>query len=110
MGDYNLVWSATNTVTLAVSGTIIQGSRAGLFVLPAAAHLVSALLMWARSDVEAEPAATSGKAAVEAQLLAQRTLAMWLARISLPATYVVIYSMMAMMPSLALVQTLSTAG
>jgi MFS family permease len=44
----------------------------------------------------------------EPQLLAQRTLAMWLARISLPATYVVVYSLMAMMPSLPVIRPLDT--
>ena len=34
---------------------------------------------------------------------------MWLARIALPGTYVVIYSMMAMMPSLPVMQNLTTA-
>jgi hypothetical protein len=53
-----------------------------------------------------EPAA---HAEPEPELLAKRTLAMWLARIALPATYVVIYSMMAMMPSLPVMQRLSTA-
>src|SRR5207237_1878025 len=45
----------------------------------------------------------------EPELLASRTLAMWLSRIALPSTYVVVYSMMAMMPSLAVMQPLSTA-
>jgi hypothetical protein len=47
--------------------------------------------------------------APEPHLLAARTLAMWLARIALPATYVVIFSVMAMMPTLAIMQPLTTA-
>jgi MFS family permease len=39
-------------------------------------------------------------------LLRARTLALWLSRIALPATYVVIYSLMAMMPSLPVMQSL----
>jgi hypothetical protein len=46
----------------------------------------------------------------EPELLAKRKLAMWLARISLPATYVVIYSLMAMMPSLPVMRSLDTAA
>jgi MFS family permease len=41
-------------------------------------------------------------------LIAQRTLALWLARIALPATYVVIYSLSAMMPLLAVMKPLDT--
>jgi hypothetical protein len=55
------------------------------------------------------PPAAPAHPAPEPQLLAARTLAMWLARIALPATYVVIFSVMAMMPTLGVMQPLTTA-
>jgi hypothetical protein len=48
------------------------------------------------------PAALHG----EPQLLRSRTLALWLSRLALPATYVVIYGLMALMPSLPIMRNL----
>ena len=45
----------------------------------------------------------------EPELLRKRTLALWLSRTALPATYTVIYGLMPMMPSLPTVRPLSTA-
>ena len=107
VGVYNLVWSATNVVTLAVSGKIITVWPAGLFVIPAGAHFLSGVLVAMnprldRGGVVAQPA----HAEPEPALLAQRTQALWLSRIALPATYVVVYSLSAMMPLLAVLQPL----
>jgi MFS family permease len=112
IGTYNLVWSGTNVVALAISGTIIERWPAGMFILPAGAHVMSAMLMWLRKDVEppiAAAAETAPPARPEPELLSKRTLALWLSRIALPSTYVVVYGMMAMMPSLPVMQPLSTA-
>jgi hypothetical protein len=114
VGIYNLVWSATNAVVFAACGTIIEHWQAGLFLVPALAHASSALLMLVYSRVELPESAIThgiahGHVEPEPQLLARRTLAMWLARISLPATYVVVYSLMAMMPSLPVIKPLTPA-
>jgi MFS family permease len=45
----------------------------------------------------------------EPALLAQRTQALWLSRIALPSTYVVIYSLSALMPLLPVMKTLDPA-
>jgi MFS family permease len=45
----------------------------------------------------------------EPELLRKRTLALWLSRTALPATYTVIYGLMPMMPSLPTVKPLPTA-
>jgi len=113
VGAYNLVWSGANAVTFAVSGAVITHWRAGVFLIPAMAHVISALIMWAKPDVDpaapSSPAPAHGHAEPEPELVAKRTLAMWLARISLPATYVVVYSLAAMMPLLPVMQPLETA-
>ena len=98
-------------MTFAVSGAVIQNWPAGLFVLPAAAHLLSAILLWVRPSIDSDTE-TISKAHVppEPALIAQRTLALWLARIALPATYVVVFSLSAMLPSLAVMQSLSTTA
>lgn len=110
IGVYNLVWAATNAVVFAASGAIIQHWPAGLFVIPAIVHAASGLLILASTRIEPHEQAGHGAVAEpEPELLASRTLAMWLARIALPSTYVVIYSLMAMMPSLPVMEPLTTA-
>jgi MFS family permease len=111
VGIYNLVWAGTNTVAFAASGAIIQDWPGGMFAVPAVMHAISAVLMWMNRDVESADTVqrSSAHAEPEPQLLAQRTLAMWLARISLPSTYVAVYAVSAMMPSLPVVQKLETS-
>ena len=116
VGKYNLVWSGTNAVTLAFSGAIIAYWRGGLFILPALAHVASAIVLWAVPAIDppgAASAVASGSSVheePEPKLLAQRTLAMWLARIALPATYVIVYSLSAMMPLLPVLAPLRTSS
>jgi hypothetical protein len=75
--------------------------------------LIGAILMWRNPAVDPLPAAAAdadhAHAEPEPELLAKRTLAMWLARIALPATYVVVYALAAMMPLLPVMQPLDTA-
>ncbi len=109
---YNLVWSGVGAVMVAINGTIIDRWPAGVFLLPALLHLVSAPLLALdpsrrfvqKFDRAAEPAAAPLQP--EPELLRVRTLALWLSRMALPATYVVIYSLMALMPSLPVMKSL----
>jgi hypothetical protein len=114
VGAYNLVWSGANAVTFAVCGAIITHWRPGIFVIPALAHVISAVILWRKPTVDPAVAAPGdapapAHAEPEPELVARRTLAMWLARISLPATYVVVFSLAAMMPLLPVMQPLDTA-
>jgi MFS family permease len=102
---YNLVWSAANVVALAVSGTIIQHCPTGIFVVAGGCTLCSTLLIHFRGS---EPAAAGGHIQPETELLAVRTQALWLSRIALPSTYVVVCSLNAMMPSLPIMRSIST--
>lgn len=108
---YNLVWSGLNAATLAVSGVIIQHWPAGLFVLPIIAHGIAACLarFGGRPTTQIAHAA-SPHVKPEPELLHLRTLALWLSRIALPATYIVVYSLSAMMPSLPVMHSLETQG
>jgi hypothetical protein len=96
---------------MAVNGILIEKFPVGVFLLPAILHVLGAILIGLRRDAEApgsaalpEPAAPI---APEPALLRERTLALWLSRIALPSTFVVAYGLMAMMPSLPVMQRLS---
>lgn len=112
LGVYNLVWSGTAALALAANGAIIESWPAGMFLIPAGVHVMSVLLLVANPNAEESPAAdamarNSESIAPEEALLRQRQLALWLSRIALPSTYVVIYSLMAMFPSLPMIKALS---
>ncbi|HET6250152.1 MAG TPA: MFS transporter [Tepidisphaeraceae bacterium] len=136
---YNVVWAGVGALMLAIEGTLIVHWPAGVFLLPAVAHAVSALAIWTpRAEDGPAPAArraatprhgdadigegeplpaatsvtesghsricTSSSDGPEPELLRVRTLALWLSRSVLPATYVAIFSLMALMPSLPVMQ------
>ncbi|HUB25482.1 MAG TPA: MFS transporter [Tepidisphaeraceae bacterium] len=114
VGAYNLVWSFVGAATLAVSGTIIHDFPWGMFLLPAAAHGVAILLLFfGNIEPPATPAAADALPAhpqAEPALLRERKLALQLSRIGLPATYVVVYSLVAIMPSLPVIRMLGTSS
>jgi len=125
ISTYNLVWAATGVFMLAVNGAIIQHLPIGVFLWPAAAHVITMAIVMAKA-----PRANAGESAAgaltggitsetteppvrapaalhcEPDLLRSRTLALWLSRLALPATYVVIYGLMSLMPSLPIMQKL----
>lgn len=118
---YNLIWPATGAAAVAVEGAVIQHWPAGVFLLPALAHLGGAILVLIRPDdrqtiaprgfavtetgaAAAAPAADLPPATAhvepEPQLLRVRTRALWISRLALPATYAVIYGLMPLMPAI----------
>ena len=118
LGWYNIVWSVMGAIALALSGAIIQYLppwaffgivafvqlsagvmitlrrflRAGLAAKKIAAH--------ATDEVKSEPAAGEPTAA-------KFSLALWLSRISLPSTYVIIFSLAPALPTLSVIERLS---
>jgi len=110
LGVYNCVWSGAGAVTVALSGALLKYWPAGTFVIPASWHVLMALLLigllaknrGAAAPVETEGSTSSGHAHLEAEpeLLRVRTLALWMSRLALPATFVVISSLLAAMPTL----------
>lgn len=108
IGVYNLVWASVGVLAIAIEGTIIDYFPIGVCLLPLIVGLICAALMW--GHVEPSQSSTShGRLEPEADLLRDRRLALWLSRVALPATYIVEFSFMAMLPSLPALGSLSTS-
>jgi MFS family permease len=113
MAAYNVVWAGTAALTLAVNGAIIEYWPVGVFVITAVMHGVSALLLlpglWREAPAEPDAAeAPHPHLDPEPQLLRARTVALWLSRISVPASYALVYALSALLPSLPTVKQLPT--
>jgi MFS family permease len=112
IGLYNLVWAGTGALAVAVQGLIMSVDPRGVFVVPLVIHvaIVVMILLTRGYGDEAAAGGAEGHAHVdpEPELLAHRTLALWLSRITLPSTYVVIYSLSALMPLLPVMKRLDT--
>lgn len=132
IGIYNLVWSGVNIVGVSLIGTLITYWPAGVFIVPALAHLNAVVLIvfggrlddsvvttpashssHSENAGDAGVAPTENSGAVHAEpepeLLRVRKLALSLSRLALPATYMVMYGMMALMPTLPVMQSLPTS-
>ena len=111
IGIYNVVWAGAIALILPLAGTVIEHWPRGMFLIPLAMHAASAALILlfpaSPGDVADPVMAAPAHPQAEAELLRQRTLALWLSRIALPAMYVVSNSLMAMMPSMPVLQQLS---
>ena len=129
---YNLVWSGTMAIVLAVDGILIQSGPAAVLAVPAAAHALAAswaFLGWssrapspfapelevpgvgqrvADFDELSRVARLQLNESAEPELLQVRTVGLWLSRLALPATYVVVFGLMPMMPFLPVMQSLGT--
>lgn len=107
---YNIVWPSVGWAAIALEGVVIRYFTPGMFLIPAAMTGASALLLIA-TRLPARASSHSPAAAhphFEPQLLRSRRLALWLSRTALPATYVVIYGLMPMMPFLPVMRKLPT--
>lgn len=118
IGLYNFVWSGASFMMFAFTGTIVHFWPTGMFAIPLVVHALSAIALWLGDDpdeVIAQSAARVGEVAqehphAELELRRQRTLALWLSRISLPAMYVAQNALVSMMPTLPSVQALSVTA
>jgi hypothetical protein len=103
LGTYNVVWSAAGVVLMATVGAVIEHWPPGVWVIIAVSHLLCVLLLVVFRNLEETPAAdqpAAGHMDVELELLHHKRLAMWLSRIALPATYMVMIALAAMLPTL----------
>ena len=124
LGIYNITWASAGAIALAASGAIIQHAPAGAyFGTIAAGHLLAGMLVLrcARSvtarledRVLTQPPASaedehSGvlEAPLDADVARRHRLALWLSRIALPSTYVIIFSLSPLLPSLHAIKQLS---
>jgi hypothetical protein len=114
MAAYNVVWAGTAALTLAVNGAIIEYWPVGVFAITAMMHGASALLLIVGRprdvDQTIADAATTPHAHFdpEPELLRVRTVALWLSRISVPASYALVYALSALLPSLGPIKQLPT--
>ncbi|MEZ0264223.1 MAG: MFS transporter [Phycisphaerae bacterium] len=117
IGVYNLVWAGTGALAIAVQGSLLRLDPRAVFLAPAILHLATALIFAftkSRAAANGSGGASPSRDAhaaphAEPELLAQRTLALWLSRISQPAAYVVLYTISALMPLLPPMRGLNPA-
>jgi MFS family permease len=125
LGRYNIVWAFTGAIAVAASGAIIQHAPAwAFFGIIAAGHFCAGVLIICRMRSAAarfddgELAARSpaypesGRLSATQRMLDEAVmrrhhLALWLSRIALPSTYVVVYSIAPALPSLHAIKQLS---
>jgi len=96
LATYNVVWASAGVVAIGCNGLLIDHWPAGVFLIPIATHAMSIVLMTINAGEFRVPG-SEFRVADESHVLRERTLALWLSRIALPSTYVVIYSLMPLM-------------
>ena len=121
LGWYNIVWAVSGAIALAASGAVIQHLPPWAFFGIVAAVQITAgamitLRRFLRAGLVVEQTAASGlgndKAESSSQEFAESAagrlrLALWLSRISLPSTYVIIFSLAPALPTLDAIGRLS---
>lgn len=106
---YNIVWAASGSIVIAANGLLIEVFPLGVFLI---SSLIGMLAAGMARFAPIEPVEVADKAPSpepEASLARQRVLALWLSRISVPAMYLMIYSLAAMMPLLPVIEPLRPA-
>jgi hypothetical protein len=123
LGCYNIIWATIGAIALASSGAIIQHTPPwGFFGIVAFAHLlaggfISLRTFWTLSDNENQQSDLSpslrevdhpiAPPPLDEAIASQHRLALWLSRIALPSTYVVIFGLAPALPSLYIIKQLS---
>lgn len=114
LGWYNIIWSGVGAVAVATSGTVIQHASAwGFFGIVATGHMLAALLVLfavqspnQKSTGQPESGRV-GDLKLDEATLQRHHLALWLSRIALPSTYVIVYSIAPALPSLHAIRQLT---
>jgi MFS family permease len=122
LGIYNITWASTGAIALAASGAIIQHAPAWVFFgTIAAGHLIAVLMVFRYTrlaevrldsrDLAKPPASLEQSGApqepFDEAVERRHRLALWLSRIALPSTYVIIYSLAPLLPALHAIKQLS---
>lgn len=114
LSAYNLFWPAIGAAGTAVCGFVIAHLPVGFFYISAVINALAGVTMWVggwqpeegkrngetANGRNGEVSASHASSEAEPELLHQRTLALWLSRIALPSTYLVMYALAALMPTL----------
>lgn len=101
---YNIVWAASGSLVIAGNGLLIEIFPLGVFLIPSAVCLVAGAMVMFGSIEPPSDVVVASHPEPEPRLARQRILALWLSRISVPAMYLMIYSLAAMMPLLPVIQ------
>ena len=117
LGWYNIVWAVAGAIALALSGAIIQHLPPwAFFGIVAAVHLTAGVMITLRrflrgrlsvEKIIAPVAAVETESRVDESSAGRIRLALWLSRIALPSTYVVIFSLAPALPTLHAIERLS---
>ena len=118
LGCYNIIWSVTGALALALSGAVIQHLPPWAFfgivaALQITAFTIITLRRILRSGIAADSAAApqadadKAKSSAGESVSVQLRLALWLSRIALPSTYVIIFSLAPALPTLDAIDRLS---
>lgn len=106
IGLYHVIWAFTGAVAVAVQGLLIKLDPRAVFAAPLLIHLAILVILWVQRGRVAVENVPHAHLEPEPQLLHRRTQALWLSRITLPSTYVVIYTLSALIPLLPAVKSL----
>jgi MFS family permease len=101
ISTYNLVWSGIGAATVAGCGIILAKWPVGIFFVAAFVHILACALLL---RIQRQPPHPHAQLRPNPELIPLRTLAKRLSRISLPATFAVIYAMGAIMPTLPVIR------
>jgi MFS family permease len=114
LGGYNILWSTTGAAAFAASGAVIQHAPAwAYFGIIAAGHLAAGLIILRFRPpagpppppaAPPQPTTRGGDAPGDR---ARLRLALWLSRIALPSTYVIVYTLAPALPSLEAIARLT---
>ena len=124
LGFYNVIWSAVGAIAVAASGAVIQHAPAwAFFGIIAAGHLLAGALILYRTRVvkpqydRGDPAQSQARPEhkkpnatrplLDGTMARRHHLALWLSRVALPSTYVVVYSIAPALPSLHAIRQLT---
>jgi hypothetical protein len=117
LGCYNIVWASMGAIALAATGAIIQHAPAWVFFgAVGAGHLVAGILVLYRTrlmppindcNLDHTPAHDEPQPLPDEAVVRQHRLALWLSRIALPSTYVIVFSLAPALPSLHAIKQLS---
>jgi MFS family permease len=119
LGFYNIIWSAVGAVSVAASGAVIQYAPAwAFFGIIVAGHVIAGLLILSRarstngtpvaSQIQAEhKRERTARPQLDEAIIRRNRLALWLSRIALPSTYIIVYSISPALPTLHAIKQLT---